>query len=62
MSGHVLRRALYGLTTASVLERLLEILSRHAILRPLDALPDALSTPELNVPCAEGEPQALIAK
>jgi phosphomannomutase/phosphoglucomutase len=28
----------------------------------LDALPDALSTPELNVPCAEGEPHALIAK
>jgi len=42
--------------------RLLEILSRHA--NPsavLDALPDALSTPELNVPCAEGEPHALIA-
>jgi len=43
--------------------RLLEILSRHA--NPsavLDALPDALSTPELNVPCAEGEPHALIAR
>jgi phosphomannomutase/phosphoglucomutase len=43
--------------------RLLEILSRHA--NPsavLDALPDALSTPELNVPCAEGEAHALIAK
>ena len=43
--------------------RLLEILSRHA--NPsavLDALPDALSTPELNVPCAEGEPHALIEK
>jgi phosphomannomutase / phosphoglucomutase len=43
--------------------RLLEILSRNA--NPsavLDALPDALSTPELNVPCAEGEPQALIAR
>jgi len=43
--------------------RLLEILSRHA--NPsavLDALPDALSTPELNVPCAEGEAQSLIAK
>ncbi len=42
--------------------RLLEILSRHA--NPsavLDALPDALSTPELNVPCAEGEAHALIA-
>ena len=28
----------------------------------LDALPDALSTPELNVACAEGEHHALIAK
>ncbi len=43
--------------------RLLEILSRHADPSAvLDALPDALSTPELNVPCAEGEPHALIAK
>jgi len=43
--------------------RLLEILSRHADPSAvLDALPDALSTPELTVPCAEGEPQALIAK
>ena len=43
--------------------RLLEILSRHT--NPsavLDGLPDALSTPELNVPCAEGEPHALIAR
>ncbi|MEO8346344.1 MAG: phosphomannomutase/phosphoglucomutase [Betaproteobacteria bacterium] len=43
--------------------RLLEILSRSA--NPsavLDALPDALSTPELNVACAEGEPHALIAQ
>ncbi len=42
--------------------RLLEILSRHA--NPsvvLDALPDALATPELNLPCAEGEQHALIA-
>ncbi|HLX27065.1 MAG TPA: phosphomannomutase/phosphoglucomutase [Casimicrobiaceae bacterium] len=43
--------------------RLLEILSRHddaaAI---LDALPDAISTPELQIPCAEGEQHALIAK
>jgi phosphomannomutase/phosphoglucomutase len=41
--------------------RLLEILSRHA--NPsavLDQLPDALSTPELNVACAEGEAHALI--
>ena len=43
--------------------RLLEILSREA--NPasvLDALPDALSTPELNIACAEGEQHALIAK
>ncbi len=43
--------------------RLLEILSRHrdpsAV---LDALPDALSTPELNLACAEGEPHALVAR
>ena len=43
--------------------RLLEILARHpdpgAI---LEALPDSLSTPELQVPCAEGEAHALIAR
>jgi phosphomannomutase/phosphoglucomutase len=43
--------------------RLLEILSRHddpsAV---LNALPDALSTPELNLPCAEGEQHRLVAK
>jgi phosphomannomutase/phosphoglucomutase len=41
--------------------RLLEIVSRHA--NPsalLDALPDALSTPELHVPVAEGEQHALV--
>jgi phosphomannomutase/phosphoglucomutase len=41
--------------------RLLEILSRHA--NPsavLDALPDALSTPELHVTVAEGEQHALV--
>jgi phosphomannomutase/phosphoglucomutase len=43
--------------------RLLEILSRHA--HPasvLDALPDAMSTPELQIACAEGEQHALIAR
>jgi phosphomannomutase/phosphoglucomutase len=43
--------------------RLLEIVSREA--NPsalLDALPDAVSTPELAVACAEGEHHALIAK
>jgi phosphomannomutase/phosphoglucomutase len=43
--------------------RLLEILARSdnpsAV---LDALPDAVSTPELNIQCAEGEPHALVAK
>ena len=41
--------------------RLLEVLSRHA--NPsavLDALPDAVSTPELHVPCAEGEQHAFV--
>jgi phosphomannomutase len=36
--------------------RLLEILSRHADASAvLDALPESCSTPELHVPCAEGE-------
>jgi phosphomannomutase/phosphoglucomutase len=43
--------------------RLLEILSRHADPSAvLDALPDAVSTPELNLPCAEGEQHALVAR
>ncbi len=41
--------------------RLLEILSRHADPSAvLDTLPDAVSTPELNIPCGEGEAHALI--
>jgi phosphomannomutase/phosphoglucomutase len=43
--------------------RLLEILSRHADPGAvLDALPDSVSTPELHVPCVEGEPHAVIAR
>ena len=43
--------------------RLLEILSRHSDPGAvLSALPDSLSTPELQVPCAEGEAHALIAR
>ncbi|MBS0327213.1 MAG: phosphomannomutase/phosphoglucomutase [Proteobacteria bacterium] len=43
--------------------RLLEIVSRSPDpAAVLDALPDALSTPELNLACAEGEPHALIAR
>lgn len=41
--------------------RLLEILSRSG--NPsgvLDGLPDAVSTPELNIACAEGEPHAIV--
>ena len=42
--------------------RLLEILSRHADPSAvLDALPDAVSTPELNIACAEGEAHTLVA-
>ena len=43
--------------------RLLEIVSRDADPSAvLDALPDALSTPELNLACAEGEQHSLIEK
>jgi phosphomannomutase/phosphoglucomutase len=43
--------------------RLLEIVSRHADPSAvLDALPDAVSTPELNLACAEGEQHTLIEK
>src|SRR3546814_16354338 len=41
--------------------RLLEIVSRHADpSQPLEALPQALSTPELKLEMAEGEPFALV--
>jgi phosphomannomutase/phosphoglucomutase len=43
--------------------RLLEILARDADpAAVLDALPDSVSTPELQIPCAEGEQHALIAR
>jgi phosphomannomutase / phosphoglucomutase len=43
--------------------RLLEVLARHADpASVLDALPDAISTPELNIGCAEGEPHPLIER
>ena len=43
--------------------RLLEILSRHPDpAAVLDALPDAVSTPELNIGCAEGEQHSLVAR
>ena len=65
MSGHTFfKERWYGFDDGLYAgARLLEILSRHddpsAV---LDALPDALSTPELNVACAEGEHHALVAK
>jgi phosphomannomutase/phosphoglucomutase len=43
--------------------RLLEILSRHADPGAvLDALPDAVCTPELNIACGEGEQHTLVAQ
>jgi phosphomannomutase/phosphoglucomutase len=65
MSGHTFfRERWYGFDDGLYAgARLLEILSRtdnpSAV---LDALPDAVSTPELQVACAEGEHHALIAK
>jgi len=65
MSGHTFfKERWYGFDDGLYAgARLLEILSRHpdpsAV---LDALPDAVSTPELNVACAEGEHHALVAR
>jgi phosphomannomutase/phosphoglucomutase len=64
MSGHTFfKERWYGFDDGLYAgARLLEILSRHADPSAvLDALPDAVSTPELNVACAEGEHHALIA-
>ncbi len=63
MSGHIfLGERWYGFDDAMyTAARMLEILSRSddpsAV---LDALPTSFSTPELNVPCAEGEPHKLV--
>ena len=69
MSGHIFfKERWYGFDDGTYAGcRLLEILSQHpdgnAV---LNALPTSFSTPELNVPCAEGEPhrvtEALQAK
>ncbi|MEW6097770.1 MAG: phosphomannomutase/phosphoglucomutase [Pseudomonadota bacterium] len=65
MSGHIFfKERWYGFDDATyTAARLLEILSRHddpsAV---LDALPTSHSTPELNVPCAEGEHHEVIAQ
>jgi phosphomannomutase len=63
MSGHIFfKERWFGFDDGTYAgARLLEILSRHddpsAV---LDGLPTSYSTPELNVPCAEGEPHALV--
>jgi phosphomannomutase len=65
MSGHIFfKERWYGFDDATyTAARLLEILSRSddpsAV---LNALPTSYSTPELNVPCAEGEHHAVIEK
>ena len=65
MSGHIFfKERWYGFDDATyTAARLLEILSRSddpsAV---LDALPENHSTPELNIPCAEGEHHALVER
>jgi len=65
MSGHVFfGERWYGFDDAMYTAgRLLEILSRSADPSAvLDALPTSFSTPELNVPCAEGEHHRIVAE
>ena len=65
MSGHIfIKERWYGFDDALYCgARLLEIVSKDAdASAQLKALPDALSTPELNWKLAEGEPHALINK
>jgi phosphomannomutase/phosphoglucomutase len=65
MSGHVFfKERWFGFDDALYVgARLVEILARHADASAvLDALPDAISTPELHLHCAEGEHYALIDK
>jgi len=65
MSGHIFfGERWYGFDDATyTAARLLEILSRSKDpSKVLNALPTSFNTPELNVPCAEGEPKALVQK
>ncbi|MEO7244519.1 MAG: phosphomannomutase/phosphoglucomutase [Rubrivivax sp.] len=65
MSGHIFfRERWYGFDDATyTAARLLEVLSRSQDpSRVLNALPTSHSTPELNVPCAEGEHHAVVAE
>lgn len=63
MSGHIFfGERWYGFDDATyTAARMLEILSRvKDPSRVLNALPNGHSTPELNVPCAEGEPRQVV--
>jgi phosphomannomutase/phosphoglucomutase len=65
MSGHVFfKERWYGFDDGLYAgARLLEIISRWKDANwPLKNLPNATSTPELNIKMAEGEPHALVAK
>lgn len=65
MSGHIFfGERWYGFDDATyTAARLLEIVSRSADpSRVLNALPTSHSTPELNVPCAEGEPREVVRR
>jgi phosphomannomutase len=65
MSGHIFfGERWYGFDDATyTAARLLEILSRSKDpSKVLNSLPTSFSTPELNVPCAEGEPKVLVQK
>ena len=63
MSGHILfKERWFGFDDGTYAgARLLEIVSRtQDVAALLNGLPSSFSTPELNVACAEGEPQALV--
>lgn len=63
MSGHIFfKERWYGFDDGTYAgARLLEIVSRSADASAvLNALPTSFSTPELNVPCKEGEPHTLV--
>ncbi|MDP9046402.1 MAG: phosphomannomutase/phosphoglucomutase [Pseudomonadota bacterium] len=65
MSGHIFfAERWYGFDDATyTAARLLEIVSRSRDpSQVLNALPTSHSTPELNVPCVEGEPQQVVDK
>ena len=63
MSGHIFfKERWFGFDDGTYAgARLLEIVSRtQDVAALLNGLPSSFSTPELNVACAEGEPQALV--